>query len=145
MKTVWKWILGIVIALVVIGLVVGAVLLVRHYLPMTRVAVQARPGYPQRGFDGRGFGGPGFGMRGFGMPGYGMHGFGMMGRGFSPFGMLIPAIFDLGLLVLVVLGVVWLVRSFRTPKPAVEMKTCASCGKPVQADWRNCPYCGKKQ
>jgi len=30
MKTVWKWILGIVIALVVIGLVVGAVFAVQH-------------------------------------------------------------------------------------------------------------------
>lgn len=24
-------------------------------------------------------------------------------------------------------------------------KTCIKCSKPLQADWNNCPYCGKKQ
>jgi hypothetical protein len=24
-------------------------------------------------------------------------------------------------------------------------KNCIKCSKPLQADWKNCPYCGKKQ
>ncbi len=27
--------------------------------------------------------------------------------------------------------------------PAVPMKTCPNCGRPVQADWSHCPYCGQ--
>jgi len=30
------------------------------------------------------------------------------------------------------------------PSPA-PIHTCAKCGQPVQEDWKNCPYCGKKQ
>ncbi len=139
MKPVWKWIIGIVIALAVIALVVGAVFLVRTYLPMNRVVTQVQPGFTPRGFDDRGF--PG---QRFLMPRGNMHGFGMMGWGMMPFGGIFSGLFSLGLLALVVLGIIWLVRSVRTPKQTVAMKTCGNCGKPVQEDWKNCPYCGKK-
>ncbi len=81
--------------------------------------------------------------------GWGMMGPGMMGGwGFSPFGwigMLFMGLIPLGFLALVVLGIVWLVRSIGSgtnPNPPVPAKTCPSCGRGVQADWRNCPYCG---
>jgi len=84
-----------------------------------------------------------------GYAGWGMMGPGMMGGfGFAPFGwigMLLMGVFPLGLLVLVVLGIVWLVRAVSRPtsqSPVAPAKTCPNCARPVQADWRNCPYCG---
>lgn len=93
--------------------------------------------------------------------GYGMMGpGGMMGRGFwtFPLGgvmMLSAVLIPLGVLILVVVGVVWLVnnlsRSGRAPAdrvPPVEQvppapgRNCPNCGKPVQDDWKACPYCG---
>ena len=90
-----------------------------------------------------GFGGFG-GYRGWGMMGPGMMG----GWGFAPFGwigMLLMWMFPLGLLILVVLGIVWLVNAVSRPRsqlPVAPAKTCQNCEQPVQADWRNCPYCG---
>jgi hypothetical protein len=71
---------------------------------------------------------------------------GMMGGGFAPFGwigMLFMALIPLGFLALTVLGIVWLVRavSGNLPAPGAS-RTCPNCGKAVQADWQNCPYCG---
>ena len=149
MKPVWKWIIGIVVGLVVLAAVVGGVILVRNNLPFRHMAFQvqkvqpgqpSQPGQPVRPFGNRYSGGPGFGMREFGMRGFGMMGWGMM-----PFGGFFGGLFTLGLLAFLVLGIIWLVRNNRTPRQAVEMHTCGNCGKPVQADWRNCPYCGKKQ
>jgi lipopolysaccharide export system protein LptC len=155
MKTVWKWIIGIVAVLLIAALVVGGFFLVHNVLPMHRVVVQTfdqSQGFGQRGFDNRNFGPdgmmPGFGMRdGFGM--HGMHGgFGMMG-GMMPFGGIFSGLFFLAFLALVVLGIIWLVRRTKTPapvavQPAAVMHSCQNCGKPVQDDWKNCPYCGKK-
>jgi uncharacterized membrane protein len=91
-----------------------------------------------------------FGRWGYG--GYGMMGGygGHMGWGYSPFGwfgmglgMLFMALIPLGFLVLTVLGILWLVRavSGNTPAPTAS-HPCPNCGKAVQADWQNCPYCG---
>ncbi len=84
---------------------------------------------------------------GWGYGGWGMMGPGMMG--FGPFGwllMLLMWLVPIGLIVLTVLGVGWLVRSVGggtstawTPAPP---RACLSCGRGVQADWRNCPHCG---
>ncbi len=77
--------------------------------------------------------------------GWGMMGPGMMGGwGFSPFGwfgMLFMWLIPVGFLVLTVLGIVWVVRAIGggTNSPS---HPCPSCGRNVQADWRNCPYCG---
>ena len=90
-------------------------------------------------------------LGGFG--GYrGMMGPGMMGRwGFTPFGWL-GALFmwliPLGFLVLIVAGIVWLVRAAggfprSGPQAAVAGGACPSCGRPTQADWQHCPYCGQ--
>ncbi|MEW5985245.1 MAG: zinc ribbon domain-containing protein [Chloroflexota bacterium] len=79
--------------------------------------------------------------------GWGMMGPGMMGGwGFAPFGWLGMAfmwLIPIGLIVLTVLGVAWLVRAAGSGgSPADPAGTCPSCGRKVQADWRNCPYCG---
>ena len=165
MKPVWKWIIGIVVGLVVVAAVVGGVILVRNDLPFRHNAFQVQkvepgqswqrgwpvrpgqpsePGQPVRPFGNRHSGGPGFGMREFGMRGFGMMGWGMMPFG-GFLGGFFGGLFALGLLAFLVLGIIWLVRNNRTPRQAVEMHTCGNCGKPVQADWRNCPHCGKKQ
>jgi hypothetical protein len=82
---------------------------------------------------------------------------GMMGNGFQcpylfgkyesiggfimMFGMfLIPLV----LIGLVLLGVAVIVKGSFAPKAIIPMKSCVHCGKPLQADWVNCPYCGKK-
>lgn len=93
--------------------------------------------------------------------------YGMMGRGFgnySPFGLFGSILFwliPIGFVVLLILFGAWVVTSLvRSRKPAVtatpggsaEVQTpvaapvaqasCSNCGKPVQSDWKNCPYCG---
>jgi uncharacterized membrane protein len=85
-----------------------------------------------------------FGGRGY--RGYGMMGPGMMGGwGYSPFGwigMIFMWLIPIGFLVLIVLGVVWVVQSLsKTTQPPIG-RTCPNCGKGVQTDWQNCPYCG---
>ncbi len=74
-------------------------------------------------------------------------GWGMMGGwGLAPFGwigMIFMWLIPIGFIVLTVLGVVWLVRAVggraTLGSPA---RACPSCGRGVQADWRNCPHCG---
>lgn len=66
----------------------------------------------------------------------------MMGWGYSPFGWIgmgFMWLIPIGFLVLTVLGIVWLVRSVGGAAPT---RACPSCGRGVQADWRNCPHCG---
>jgi len=146
MKNIWKWIIGIVLGLVILALLVGAGFAFRT--GSLGCGARARSGFDQ---DGRSFGMmPYDGMhRGFGMMHYGgMHrGFGMM-----PFGGLFGGLISLGVLALIVLGILWLVRSLRKPAvpaapvvPAVPAATCRNCGNPVESGWRNCPHCGKKQ
>jgi len=92
----------------------------------------------------------------------GRFGIGRMGR-FMP-GLTFPmmgflsifrVIIPLGILALAVVGIVLLVRNNRAKRitptqpaqpaaPAV-VRNCVKCGKPLQEDWVNCPYCGKKQ
>lgn len=86
-------------------------------------------------------------LGGWGYGGWGMMGPGMMGNwGFGPFGwigMLFMWLIPVGFIVLIVLGVVWLVRAVGGGiNPVVPTRTCPSCGRAVQADWRNCPHCG---
>ena len=103
-----------------------------------------------------------FRFTGLGWRGGMMGGRGMMGGYFFPFGFLwmgIMLIVPLAVLVLVVAGGVALGNSLtRTgnsaPPPAVTTpatpaapavtsgRTCGNCGKPAQADWNTCPYCG---
>jgi len=94
------------------------------------------------------------GLTGYGMMRggrYGMMGPGMMGGwGFGPFAwlfMLMGLLFPVGVLVLLVLGIVWLFRRVSEPSGPTSQApagpTCSNCGRPVQADWRLCPYCGQ--
>ncbi len=115
----WKWVAVIIVA--VIALLVGAAV-----GPL--FVGSSRLGYWNRG-----------GMMGPGMMG---------GWGFAPFGwigMLMMWVFPLGALALVILGIVWLVNAVSRPGSqtlAAPAKTCPNCSRLVQADWRNCPYCG---
>ncbi len=149
MKKVWKWIIGIVLGLIVLALLVGLGFLVRNNFHAYRTETFYR-GYTERGPSMMPYEGYGFHMRGPGMMGYGI----------MPFGGLIGGLFSLGILVLLVLGIIWLVRSIRTPKtsaassatpsmvasetPAGVTNPCKRCGKPLQSDWKVCPHCGKK-
>ena len=80
------------------------------------------------------------------MGSWGMMGPGMMGRwGFGRFGigMFFMWLIPLGFIVLTVLGIVWLVKAIGSGNnPASPAQTCPSCGRSVQVDWKNCPYCG---
>ncbi len=81
----------------------------------------------------------------------------MMGRGFrGPFPFMFGRVGTLGmwafilarlffplmLIALLVLGGVLIGRSLSRPAAPVARASCPNCGKPVQADWNNCPYCG---
>ena len=83
---------------------------------------------------------------GWGYHGYGMMGGpGMMGWGYSPFGwigMLFMWLIPVGVLVLAVFGVAWLVKNVGNSTPPSIQNPCPNCGKGIQADWKNCPYCG---
>ncbi|MHB8776582.1 MAG: zinc ribbon domain-containing protein [Anaerolineales bacterium] len=79
----------------------------------------------------------GWGYRNWGYGGWGMMGPWMMG------GMFFMWLIPFGFLVLTVLGIAWLVRTIGGGNnPAAPNQACPSCGRGVQADWKNCPYCG---
>ena len=104
---------------------------------------------------GYGYGGM---MRGPGM----MEGYRFMQPYGHPFGgasILFGCLISLGILALVILGIIALVRNLTKPaNPAPTQQvppqeapaqvepgpTCSNCGKPIQSDWSNCPYCGNK-
>jgi hypothetical protein len=93
----------------------------------------------------RGYGFPGGMMGRFG--GYGFPGGMMGGWGWGIGGLLVMGLMwlvPLGFVALLALGIIWLVRALSSP--AVQSSpadTCSACHKIVQADWQNCPYCGK--
>ena len=142
MKTGWKWLIGIVLGLVVLAVVLGFGLMVRGNFHAYRVEA----------FDGRGFDLRGPGMMPYGGNGYHMCGPGMMGYGIMPWGGLIRGLFSIGFLALLVLGIVWLIRSLQKPAqvaapvelPAASATSCKKCGMTLQDEWKVCPHCGKR-
>jgi hypothetical protein len=134
MKKVWKWILGIFLALLAIGVIVFLVLFCINNF--------GGAGYrPYMHFE-----------RGVSpmMGGRGMVGF-MPFMGLRMIGGLIPLL----LLGLLVYGAYRLGRRGHMfpshqhpfpppPPPAAPGKSCPNCGKPLQDDWVSCPYCGEK-
>ena len=135
MRKVLKWILYIILGLVVLSIVAGVLFMI---------------------FGGFRYGMMGPGIRSFG-PGirmmeprsYYFHG------GLPIFGGLLC----LGVLLLVIVGIVALVNALtrrNTPSQIIQPAqvatppevvaapsyTCSNCGKPAQADWKTCPYCG---
>ncbi len=170
MSKVWKWIIGIVIALVVVALVVGAVFLVRNQAlratavrPMpfgngqTRPSPQATPNAPGTqnpngqkgqtmpyGFNNRRnpmFGGGGYGPM---MGGRGFRSFG----GFMPFGMFGMGFFFLGgfLRLIVPLGVLALVAFifYRMGKRAGALSVVSQTPVPTDPAPDETPAKGRK-
>ena len=120
-----QWTIGISVVLIVIAMVVSAIL--PFFAP--RLGWANGYGYGMMG-PGHMFGG-GSMMGGFGMPFFGF------------FMWLVPLLF----VGLVVLGIIWLVKSVATPAtpqlPAATM-ACVHCNKPLQPGWKACPYCGER-
>lgn len=113
MSRIWKWILGILGVLIVVGLVLGAVFMWRNHNLFYggRAFEYSAPGSPwaqqapggREGFEGY----RGYHMRGWGgrmpMMGYGYqpYGYGPMGTGFMFFGGFFHLLVPLGILALV--------------------------------------------
>jgi hypothetical protein len=133
MNKVLKWVLiGLGIAVVVIGI--------------TMVAFRGFMGRPEFMMGGR--------VLGFHRPFGGM----MFGMGLF---MLFRVLLGGTVLGLAVFGLVSLFRRHKsvavnTAAPVVTetqavvenaapQRTCVKCSQPLQPDWKNCPYCGKKQ
>jgi zinc-ribbon domain len=150
MKKAWKWVIGVVVVLIILAVLVGLGFVIRNNMHIIRGQAQIYRGYPERGPEMMPYGGFGYHMRGpF-----------MMGNRWSPFGGFIRGLFMLGFLVLVVLGIIWLAGRGRTQNPVAataampagtlpavpeEITTpCKKCGRSLQAEWKVCPYCGKK-
>ena len=155
MKNVLKWAAIILGVLIVLALVASPFLLRSGYANMAM-----HPGF--NGWDRMG-GHPGPRMMG--------GGFGLLGGMGLLFGRSLGQIVLLGL---VIVGVVALVKTFNKPQPAQAVQSaqtvqpaqvqaqpsqptvltpvpapdqtlaCKACGKALQADWANCPYCGEK-
>ena len=138
----WKWIIGIALGLVILAVLMGVGFMVRSNFH----------GYRAEALDARCLFERGPGIMPYGGFGFHMRGPGMMGRSFMPFGGFFGGLLSLGILTLAVLGIIWLVRSLRLPRPvdvsaaapAVVDNPCKKCGRPIQDDWAICPYCGKK-
>jgi uncharacterized membrane protein len=90
-------------------------------------------------------------LSGFDFGNSGYHGWGMMGRsmmgswGYSPFGWLGMAfmwLFPVAVVALIVFGVAALVKGAGHSTVPTSQGNCSNCLKGVQADWKNCPYCG---
>ncbi len=150
MKKAWKWVIGAVVVLVILATLVGLGFVFRNNMHIIRGEAQIYRGYSERGPEMMPNGGFGYHMRGPFMMGYRR----------SMFGGFIGGLFMLGFLVLVVLGIIWLMGRGRaqTPVPASAAvpagtspavpeeitNPCKKCGRPLQAEWKVCPYCGKK-
>ena len=93
------------------------------------------------------FGGFGYGMMPMMYGGYNgfqmLGGFGFPGGWLMMFGMFLIPLAFIGVLVLG--GVALVVGLNKSQAPTqVTVRTCTHCGKVLQADWANCPYCGEK-
>ena len=124
MKPFWKWVIGIVLGLLALAILAGIPLAMHSWRPAGLEVA---------------WGGSGWGMRGFQrMPM--MHGF--SGPGFMSFGGIFAGLFQLGLLALLVVGIVWAVRAVKAQR--LPARSCTKCGRAVQEDWKVCPHCANK-
>ena len=152
MSKTWKWIIGILVGLLILAALVAVPFGMRQFMGSYSAQL------PAQGFDrdfSRGFG-PGMMGRGgnyyypHGMmnQGYGFYHPMAYGFGFFAFGIL-HWIIPLAVIGLAIYGVVALFRRKPAAPAAVEAvpasassQSCGNCGKPLQGDWKNCPYCG---
>ena len=144
MNKTWKWILGILIVLVIV-----AALVTLAFVFHNRIG----EGVGLRNFPDRDWRHPMMGYRGM-LP---------FAGGWMFFGMGLVRLIPLVLLGLLVYGAYRLgtrkssastaaSTAVTPPVPPVPPElvvpathACAKCGSTVQDDWKNCPYCGKKQ
>ena len=151
MKSIWKWILGIVVVLVVVAGLVGLGFVM--YNRMSAVAVQRVVPNPQT-WNGPLNRVPGGRISPRMMPMMGNRGFGR-GFGFAP-GLIFFGL--LGRLIPIALLILLLYIAYRLGKrnqpvsaaaapapPAASARLCPKCQTPVQNDWKHCPNCGEPQ
>lgn len=163
MKTVWKWLLAIVLGLAVVAGLVGLGFVLYTHSPMNiayRVAInaprsQSMPGGPQTGkmpdrfWSGPFRMGPGIQTQRFGHFGYG---FGPFGPGMMVFGVL-GRLVPLAVVLLLLYIAYQLGKGRATPAaipaaPPAGVTTpthpCPACGSLAQDDWKHCPQCGQE-
>lgn len=117
MKTVWKWILGTLVVLVLASLIFLPWLGRAYFGWMPMMGYGVRPMHPF------------FGWSPFG-------GWWMMA------GMFLLPLIVIGLLIW---GGVALIRNASAkPAPPPQTVACTHCGQPLQVGWVACPYCGEK-
>ena len=119
MRNEWKW-AAIILAVLLVVILVGVPLLTRFGWGEYGWAPMMHGGYYRPHMFG---------------------GFGFFGGGLMMVGMLLLPLALVGLLVL---GGVALFRGMSGSPPVQAAGACSSCGKPLQAGWAHCPYCGEK-
>lgn len=151
MQTFWKWMLGILIALVVIAALAGFGYWLFNRWDVGVWGCAPWFGAPRaQGDDWREWGRR-MPMFPYHMPFQRMPGSWLVG--FFPLGLILGGLFWLGLLALIVIGVVALVRAVFQPRPAASvvvpspaaaepLPNCPSCGYAIQPGWKHCPNCG---
>ncbi len=96
------------------------------------------------------FFGGGYGMMGpsmmdpDGMWGWWPRSWGTVPLGGRLFGLFLFCLLPLGVLIGLILLGIWLFSSRGQEATPTVTSTCPNCGKPVQAGWRNCPYCAEE-
>ncbi len=58
----------------------------------------------------------------------------------SILGVLVPGLFSLASVALLV-AVLWAIPARDTAADRTAMRACPRCSRPLQAEWRACPYC----
>ncbi|MGC1375056.1 MAG: zinc ribbon domain-containing protein [Anaerolineales bacterium] len=153
MKSIWKWILGIVVVLALAAGLVGLGFVMYNRMSVRMAQRVAAP-------NAQTWNGPmnrvPYGRTPPGMmPMMGNRGF---GRGFGPFS---PGFMFLGLvgrLIPIALLILLLYIAYQFGKrnqpvsaaaapapPAASARLCPKCQTPVQNDWKHCPNCGELQ
>ena len=131
MKKLWPWLFGLSVFLLLVVFVVFGL----RFIPLGRSPMAW--GEETNQFWRDGF---------WDHHGRGMH-WGIPGLPFlGIFGMLFALLLPLGFVALLVLGIIFLVRTLRSSstKPnSVEVPRCHNCGKQVEGEWVVCPYCGE--
>jgi hypothetical protein len=167
-----KWIIGILISLVIVAVAAAASFIVVRHRGELSWNKQARSAQTWEQKGGQQWGGkdnqPWRQIPRREMPGQAYYGMPHRPFGvFFPLGLIFGALFYLGLLTLVVLGVITLARNLRRPGQSttltgaaassasalvsgtdasqVPVHNCQSCSRPVREDWSYCPYCGAAQ